>query len=377
VEVNARSLPVVAVVGGGPAGAAAAQTLAHRGVAVTLIEASTYAEPRVGETLAPEARPLLQSLGFWPAMQGVDAVTSHGNASAWGSDTLETQSFVFSPHGPGWHLDRVQFDRALVTAAGAAGAQVWTGARVIRCRPAPAGGFVLGIRSTHPAGAAHPCDGMAVDAVIDATGRAARVARGLGAGRRRLDRLAAFSVRFAGGDGASRPSAQTLVEADAAGWWYSAPLPDDGMIAMRMTDPDLADGEGRDIDAWFARLARVPHTRGRCAGHAAVAGPRVDSAVSQRLVVPAARGSWLAVGDAAMATDPLSASGMLNALQTGRDGAHVLANHLAGAGDGLAAYEAELDSAFDAYCREWHAYYGIERRWSDAPFWLRRAPGVL
>ena len=51
----------IAVIGGGPAGAAAALTLARLGVTVALLDAGNR-HPPVGETLPPAVRPVLDLL---------------------------------------------------------------------------------------------------------------------------------------------------------------------------------------------------------------------------------------------------------------------------------------------------------------------------
>src|SRR4051794_19653045 len=54
----------VAIVGGGPAGAAAALTLRrYTGRSVVLIERSSYGELRIGETVSNALKPLLAYLG--------------------------------------------------------------------------------------------------------------------------------------------------------------------------------------------------------------------------------------------------------------------------------------------------------------------------
>ena len=72
----------VAIVGGGPAGATAALTLARAGLLVFLIEGLRYERPRVGETLPPSAQPLLHRLGLWEAFAQLDSTPSFGTQSA-------------------------------------------------------------------------------------------------------------------------------------------------------------------------------------------------------------------------------------------------------------------------------------------------------
>ena len=54
----------VVVIGGGPAGAAAALSLAHMGRSVAMLERSCYEAPRIGETVPPSIQPLLGASEF-------------------------------------------------------------------------------------------------------------------------------------------------------------------------------------------------------------------------------------------------------------------------------------------------------------------------
>src|SRR4051812_46129429 len=114
----------VAVIGGGPAGAATALRLARDGAAVVLYERSDYRRPRMGETLPPSVNPLLRELGVWDRFAALEPVPSYQTASAWGGPEVAERSFIFSPHGHGWHADRAAFDRMLVEAAADAGVLV-------------------------------------------------------------------------------------------------------------------------------------------------------------------------------------------------------------------------------------------------------------
>lgn len=82
--------------------------------------------------------------------------------------------------------------------------------------------------------------------------------------------------------------------------------------------------------------------------------------------------NWLAVGDAAMAVDPLSAQGIYRALESG-----IAAAEAIGAGTGEKAhaiqrYERRVRRAFDAYLRKRMIYYRRETRWTQSVFWSRR-----
>jgi flavin-dependent dehydrogenase len=111
--------------------------------------------------------------------------------------------------------------------------------------------------------------------------------------------------------------------------------------------------------------------------------PTVGSAHSHRLqrpdrTQPESR-PWLAVGDAALAVDPASGSGVLRALRTGQAGADAVERMLErphAAHEALAAYEAARDDECTTYLIERAHHYAAERRF-DTPFWQhrrRRAP---
>ena len=255
----------VAVIGAGPAGATAALTLTRAGFDVALLEASQYDRPRLGETLPPSARPVLDRLGLSRVLATAPSTPSFGNQSVWGSQELTSSPFISSPYGNGSHLDRRQFDSALAGVAAGAGARLLRGVRVTACAPAPGGSWRLTVAGGRPATA------MTAGAVVDATGRRASLARSLGAGRRVRDRLVGVAVLCRG---LSNDGGSTLIEAVRDGWWYSAPLPPDQMIVTLMTDADLCrSGRYTDPVRWEDALAKARHTHQRVAGYRRVGRP--------------------------------------------------------------------------------------------------------
>jgi flavin-dependent dehydrogenase len=213
---------------------------------------------------------------------------------------------------------------------------------------------------------------VCAEVLVDATGRGAHVARQLGAERTVFDHLVGVAALVGQADMITE--GYVLVEATSDGWWYSAPASPGQMIAMLMTDSDICRrAKIASPDRWRALLAQAPNMAARVTG-SAVWGPRVFSALSQRLNRSAHNDPWIAVGDACMAVDPISGSGILRALQSAGTAATTALALLDGdTARTIAAYEADRDRECSSYLSERALYYALERRWEAAPFWRRRA----
>ena len=91
-----------------------------------------------------------------------------------------------------------------------------------------------------------------------------------------------------------------------------------------------------------------------------------------RAVIPSGPG-WTSVGDAITAYDPLTGTGILHALRSGRFAAAAIRNYLAGDRDALGDYAAHEQEIFLAYLRirEWQ--YRFVAKFLQEPFWERRS----
>ena len=356
----------VAIVGAGPAGAATARRLASRDCRVVLVERSHFDQPRVGESLAPAVQPLLKDLGVWEAFLELRPLPSYGTRSVWGSCTAEEHSHLITPFQQGWHVERLGFDRMLVEAATAAGAQLLPGARVRNCE-SDGSRFILDVLQ------ADRSIPLEAGFVIDATGRGASLATRLGAYREVFDRLVAVAAVI--DDPLAGDNCYTLVETTVDGWWYSAPVRADRSVAMLMADGDLVrSAVATDGDRWRRALQLASTTCARVGTGPLRWGPRAFSAVSQRLVrTDGAQSRWLAVGDAALSVDPISGSGVIRALRTAHVAADTAIAALSGDSTALATYEDARDEECTTYLTTRAGYYGIERRWAGSPFWDRRS----
>ena len=332
----------VAIAGGGPAASAAALLLARGGARTIVIERGDDRGDKPGESLAPAAKPVLERLGVWDDLARDGHLPCHGNRSVWGSDRIEELPFVFSPYGHGWHLDRRRFERRLQEHACNAGATRVTSTPVTAVQRA---GNVWRLRCGSEA--------IEADVVVDATGRASRIARMLGARRVIHDPLVAL-VAFPESASPDRDSF-TFVEATEDGWWYTAPLPSNRLAVMFITDPPAP------------AFAPSGHTRARIEDHGyrPTAPPRVVDAGSARLDRFGGDG-WLAIGDAAMSLDPLSSHGIAAALHGGMLAAEAILTADA------RRYAAAMEGTWNGYASMRRAFYAAERRWAGAGFWGRR-----
>ncbi|MBI3912809.1 MAG: NAD(P)/FAD-dependent oxidoreductase [Chloroflexi bacterium] len=378
----------VIVLGGGPAGCATAIALAREKFRVALIEKTRYDAPRIGETLAPAARVPLARLGALEKFLREDHAPSPATLAAWESAELAENHFIANPYGNGWHLDRNRFDARLAREAECAGVSVYEGvsARTV------IGNWEVEIDESNR---------VAGKFLVDATGRAGIIARQQGAQRLECDRLVGLVKFFDARDAA--PDNRTLVEASRDGWWYSAWLPDARVVVAYMTDADLKPSDPRALpEFWNARLAETRHTRARLTCHCEeppftfvqgkLHGDEANSkmqlgdcfarparndiwtlSASSYILDRVAGENWIAVGDAAMAVDPLSSRGIFNALESGLRAARAIGEKERGGANAFEEYAEETRAQYEKYLRARVRYYATGIRRGDSEFWKRRS----
>ncbi len=367
---GSKSFDVV-MLGGGPAGTAAALTLAHySSLSVAIVEKSNYGKPRIGETLSPGVQGLLSYLKVWDQFVADGHQPSLGTSAAWGSNKIQARDFIFTPFGKGWHLDRQRFDSMLADAVAKAGGAVWRNALMTNSLRTSANDWQLAIERAGK----H----MEVRArfLLDATGKAGTLVKRAGVKRWMMDRLVATVGVFAFPRAVPQDTF-TLVETCETGWWYSARLPDASMIVAFMSDADIVQQRGlRSASAWLKALAQTEHTKARLRDGHLTRGLQTFAAHSSCLDQMFGDG-WLAAGDTAVSHDPLSSSGVPRALDSGIHAARAIYDFLKhGRTTALHSYEARLKQSFETYLATRTQYYKMETRWPDAPFWRRRRQEV-
>lgn len=324
----------VAILGGGPAGAALASFLAREGAAVTLFDGGKRPPLIVGESLVPAVVPFLQALGI---EEEVAAYSVWKPGATFGFDDGDAMTFLFgevraarTPYS--YNVPRDRLDQSIRDAARRAGARfVAHHARVER--EGGDGRVRLAGESLAAAGLdAQP------DFIVDAAGRTRLLGRLLDlpvvTGARRD---MALHAHLEGVPLAFEGHVHTdLLE---HGWCWRIPLPSCvsvGLVIDAAVLREFGDGPEEQFDAYLC------HDR-RLRGWGVTAkrlSPVVKYTNYQARHTRGVGENWALVGDAFGFVDPVFSSGMLIGLDAAQELARVL---LEGAGrDALARYEAHV-----------------------------------
>ena len=298
----------VAVIGAGPAGAVAATKLARAGRRVAVL-GPVAPSPRIAESLPAAGVRLLRRLDLPVPDVGAGAATDGrphrpilGSISAWGGPPIQEDSFT-SPEGPGWRLDRLAFDHAVLGVAQVAGAEhVPTSVAAVQ---RDGGGWTLRLASGRV---------IRASTLVDATGRKALIARRLGAKSKIHARRTAIWAQGQRADPAA-PN-RTLIESTPAGWWYGTRAPDGTPVAVLHTDATTTKALRATPEQWHTLLRKTRLITRHLDPDAFAAATSQFREAGSRWLTPPVGDGWIACGDAALALDPVSSQGLINAIGT-------------------------------------------------------------
>lgn len=351
----------ICVIGAGPAGSTFAARMAQFGHDVCLIERARFPRRHLGESLSPGVLPLLATTGARAAVDAAGFRRVRNVRVKWDGEPQVRED----AREQGLLVDRGDFDRLLLARAKALGVRVLQPAHVHE-RKSDDRGWNINIEAA--GGAAR----LRADFVADATGRCT----GRSGHRRRTGcRTLALYAYWRGGDLPTEPR----IEAGADAWYWGVPLPDGTYNTLVFVDVQhfRATRAGSLHESFLALLGRS----GLMAGcrDADLTGPVLATDATPFLDAESVTMSCIKVGEAALAIDPLSSSGVQKAIQSALAAAVVANTLLRKPASGDAAqrfYRANLADASARHCRWTAGHYGAVAQRNGGRFWEDRAAGA-
>jgi geranylgeranyl reductase family protein len=295
------------VVGGGPAGTAAAVFLRQAGHEVVLVDEARFPRDKVcGEGVSPEAWRLLERMGAAAAVRALRPRAVRGMRLTAPDGTAFTGEYA-GARAPGFAVRRWCLDRALLECARGAGVDVREGVRardIVR-----RDGIVSGVIVENGGGP----ERLEARLVVAADGRRSVIARQLGLLREHR-RLRKFAVRgyWKGVEGLTDHGEMHVTR---GGYCGIAPLSETEANITFVLDQAEMGPAGGDLDGFYRRtLERWPRIRARMERASLTSPPRAIGPLALEARRVSAPGALL-VGDAAGFYDPFTGEGVTLALR--------------------------------------------------------------
>jgi len=348
----------VCVVGAGPAGCTFAARMAQLGHDVRLIERERFPRRRLGESLSPGTLPLLRAANLHEPIEAADFPRVRRVWVKW----ADGPQWRDDPHEQGLLVDRGRFDMRLVERVRAFGVTVHQPARIDeRVWRGGKWRIVLDVEGRQMQ--------IEADFLADAGGRRDRTAR------HQAQTGARTLAVYAYWRGASLPAAPQIEAGDDA-WFWGVPLPDQTYNTLAFVDPkSFRLVPGSSLAQRFLTLLGRSSLMQDCR-EAELGGPVRAIDATPYLAADCVAPNAIRLGDAALAIDPISSSGVQKAIGSALSGA-IVANTLLRRPDSAPAafgfYRAQLSEASERH-RGWTAeHYGAVADKNSHSFWRDRA----
>jgi flavin-dependent dehydrogenase len=344
----------ICVVGGGPAGIAAAVKLYRLGINTLLIDAGSQPNRPDVHSVSPAVLTLLRTIGLNTGQIEKCFTPIQHARIRWTSAAEETN------HPSGFLIHRHIFDNELMIAAKQLGVHVMQPATVISCRHIHNHWELLVIQSgTYSI--------LKTKFLVDATGKKS-VLRGS------KIRTGAQTIAITGSwKNPHRPKKSTWLESASENWLWGAKISDDFFHVTVFTDPSALDGRSTLMRQYISAIRESILFRD-CL-QSSVVGKLVAVDVTPYYYKHAAGGHFIKIGEAGAGLDPLSSQGIQRAVSNAIQGA-IVANTIFSKTDrqdiALEFYSSRQQESVRDHLFIRSKSYSSALCWQDRPFWKNR-----
>ncbi len=358
----------IVVAGGGPAGATIARLLARFGYSVALLEKRRFPRHQIGESLTPQILPILDFVDIRQHVEAAGFLRMVGHTVCWGNTDPRTSYYSPDHTRYGFQAWRADFDTLLLTHAREAGVQVYEACAVEGVR----------VDAPTPVLVSTRLGTMTAKFFIDASGHAGVLAHQHLRQRDDTYRTLALTGYWQNATGpAGEDFANTLLETYGDGLIWSVPL-HNGLRNVTVL-LDWQDGQRLRqhglTNFYLNELQHTSYIREFLTNAQLPSPPRAFYA-SWYTARTFAGPQFLLVGDAGLCIDPLSSEGVHKAMASAITGA-IVANTILKrptlAQHAIRFYNESQQSTYESHYAQSVQYYQEEQRWSDHPFWQKRA----
>ena len=334
--------------------------LSKKGIAHKLIAREEKLRPlALGETLPPSALPLLNSLGLLEMFEEGAIKRTTGYLSCWGTDGVTDHNFFSNrPFQYGLKLNKEKLTQLL---------EEQQKAHIVYFKQS----ISVAIEGEQEVKVMlDNAEVLNASYLVDATGRKRVLSKELTIPELSFDNLTALTCHLPQMKISGLPHG-VYIETFEKGWGIVSALSEaENVMTLYTTKEEVAKSGFADYSNWSEILNNTNHLK-------LYLSPQTDLKViggkanSSRLSSIAGK-NWLAIGDAAMAFDPLSSHGITSGVYTASRAVEVIEADLNEKESGaMQAYADQLCAIFNTYQQQKQSLYRQEQSWSESPFWQK------
>lgn len=345
----------VAIVGAGPAGASAAILCAQNGLSVVCFDAAVAKcdRSRIETLNARVLRQLSKMSVAWP-IEG--AVACAGTITRWGAVTDASLPPIFSAYGSDWHVERNLLRVALLERASILGVSFRR--RRVATRLSRIGS----------------CWQIDQDVDVDqASFLIMATGRQRGPSVTRVERLVADRLVAHIGTlqvaGSARIDRRLVIATTEHGWWYACATHSNRVQLVLVTNAAGWHAKTDAASAIESVIAQDP-VLDQYIGNSLI--DKFTTAADHSVRWPVTGQDWIAIGDAALAFDPLSGQGVLHALDSAETASQSAMATGASRDAILTNYARVIKAKFDKSYAMSRDLYAQAADHHDSTFWMHR-----